>query len=41
MASLKKRDDVLCFIRGERLYGVDSKEEADVLVYLHLGSSLL
>jgi len=28
--------DILCFMRGERLYGVGSKEEADVLVCLHL-----
>jgi hypothetical protein len=41
VASLQKRDDILYFMREERLYGVDSKEEADVLVYLHLGSSLL
>ena len=41
VASLKKRDDILCFMREERLYGVGSEEEADVLVYLHLGSSLL
>ena len=36
VASLKERDDVLYFIREERLYGVDSEEEADVLVCLHL-----
>jgi hypothetical protein len=36
VASLKKRDDILCFIKEERLYSVGSKEEADVLVYLHL-----
>ena len=36
VASLKKRDNILCFIRKERLYGVGSKEEADVLVCLHL-----
>ena len=36
VASLKERDDILYFIRGERLYGVGSEEEADVLVCLHL-----
>jgi hypothetical protein len=36
VASLKKRDNILYFIRGERLYGISSKEEADVLVCLHL-----
>jgi len=36
VASLKERDNILCFMRGERLYGVGSKEEADVLVCLHL-----
>jgi hypothetical protein len=36
VASLKERDNVLYFMRGERLYGVDSEEEADVLVCLHL-----
>jgi hypothetical protein len=36
VASLKKRDDILCFIREERLYSIGSKEEADVLVCLHL-----
>jgi hypothetical protein len=36
VASLKVRDDVLCFIREKRLYGVGSEEEADVLVCLHL-----
>jgi hypothetical protein len=35
VASLKKRDDILCFMREERLYGVGSKE-VDVLVCLHL-----
>ena len=36
VASLKERDDILCFMRGERLYDVDSEEEADALVCLHL-----
>jgi hypothetical protein len=36
VASLKKRDDILYFMRRERLYGVGSEEEADVLVCLHL-----
>jgi len=36
VASLKERDDVLYFIREERLYGVDSEEEAEFLVCLHL-----
>jgi len=36
VASLKKRDNILYFIREERLYGVSSKEEADVLVFLYL-----
>ena len=36
VASLKERDNVLCFMRGEWLYGVSSEEEADVLVCLHL-----
>jgi len=36
VASLKERNDILCFIREERLYDVGSKEEADVLVFLHL-----
>jgi hypothetical protein len=36
VASLKERDNILYFIREERLYGVGSKEEADVLVCLHL-----
>ena len=36
MASLKKRDDILCFIREETLYSISSKEEADVLICLDL-----
>jgi len=36
VASLKERNDILYFIREERLYNVDGKEEADVLVCLHL-----
>jgi hypothetical protein len=36
VASLKKRDNILCFIREEKLYDVGSKEEADVLVFLYL-----
>jgi len=36
VASTKERDNVLCFIREERLYGVGSEEKADVLVCLHL-----
>ncbi len=36
VASLKERDDIPCFIRGERLHDVSGKEEADVLVCLHL-----
>ena len=36
VASLKERDDILCFMRGEWLYGIGSEEEADVLVCLHL-----
>ena len=36
VASLKERDNVLYFMRGERLYGVDNEEEANVLVCLHL-----
>jgi len=35
LASLKERDDVLYFMRGERLYSVGG-EEADILVCLHL-----
>ena len=36
VASLKERDNVLCFMRGERLHDVSGGEEADVLVCLHL-----
>src|SRR6266853_2007661 len=36
VASLKERNNILCFIREERLYDVGGKEEADVLVFLHL-----
>ncbi len=36
VASLKERNNILCFIREERLYDVGGKEEADVLVCLHL-----
>jgi hypothetical protein len=36
VASLKERDNVLCFIRGERLHNISGEEEADVLVCLHL-----
>jgi hypothetical protein len=36
VASPKKRDNILYFIREERLYGVSSEEEADILVCLHL-----
>jgi hypothetical protein len=36
VASLKKRDDILCFIREKRLYSVGTEEEAHVLVCLHL-----
>jgi hypothetical protein len=36
VASLKERDGILYFMRGEWLYGVSSEEEADVLVCLHL-----
>jgi hypothetical protein len=36
VASLKERDNILYFIREERLYSVGSEEEADVLVCLHL-----
>jgi hypothetical protein len=36
VASLKERNDILCFMREEALYGVGSEEEADVLVCLHL-----
>jgi hypothetical protein len=36
VASLKERNDILYFIRGERLYDVGGKEEADVLVCLYL-----
>jgi hypothetical protein len=36
VASLKERDDVLCFIRGERLHDAGGEEEADVLVCLYL-----
>jgi len=35
VASLKKRDDILYFMRRERLYGVGSEKEAVVLVCLH------
>jgi hypothetical protein len=36
VASLKERDNVLSFIRGEWLHDVGGEEEADVLVCLHL-----
>jgi len=36
VASLKERDNILCFIRGERLYDISGEEEADILVCLHL-----
>ena len=36
VASLKERDDVLYFIRGERLHNVSGEKEADILVCLHL-----
>jgi hypothetical protein len=36
VASLKERDNVLYFIKEERLYNVSGKEEADILVSLHL-----
>ena len=36
VASLKERNNILYFIREERLYNVDDKEEAYVLVCLHL-----
>ena len=36
VASLKERNNILCFMREERLYDVGGKEEADVLVCLHL-----
>src|SRR5713101_3208678 len=35
VASLKERDNVLCFMRGERLHDVSGEEEAHVLVCLH------
>ena len=36
MASLKKRDDVIDFFRGERFHDAVGKEEGVVLACLHL-----
>ena len=36
VTSLKKRNDLLYFMRGERLYDVSGEEGADVLVCLYL-----
>ena len=36
VASLKERNDLLCFMREGRLYDVGGEEEADILVCLHL-----
>ncbi len=36
VASLKERNNILCFIREERLHNVGGKEDADALICLHL-----
>jgi hypothetical protein len=41
VASLKERDDILYFMRGERLYGVGSEEEADCFGIFAPGLSLV